>query len=130
MSLHQKIILTSWILLLFALICSSISINFGYLAFAILIIYFLYNWQILKEVNFARPTPVDVISESAMMKLLALIYLAAVITFAFYALFTGIDLGNYIKTPIDVLLLVFFPVIPAIIISQIKVFKKYGVNGN
>jgi len=122
--------LTGWLLLLLALICSAISFNLGFLAFAIFIMFLLYNVKIIKEINFARPTPVDVISESAMMKLLALIYLAAVITFAFYALFTGIDLGNYIKTPIDVLLLVFFPVIPAIIISQIKVFKKYGVNGN
>lgn len=122
--------LTVWLLLLLALTCSAISYNLGFLAFAILIMFLLYNGKIIKEINFARPTPVDVISESVIMKLLALIYLAAVISIAFYALFTGIDLGNYIKTPVDVLLLVFFPVIPAIIISQIKVFKKYGENGN
>ena len=130
MTHNQKIILTGWLLLLLALICSAMSFNLGFLAFAIFIMFLLYNAQIIKEINFARPTPVDVISESVIMKLLALIYLAALITFAFYALFTGIDLGNYIKTPIDVLLLVFFPIIPAIIISQIQVFKKYGENGN
>lgn len=122
--------LTGWLLLFLALICSAVSVNLGLMAFVIFIIFLLYNLRIIKEINFSKPTPIDVISECMIMKIIALIYLATVILFAFYALFTGVDFGDYIKTAIDVLLLVFFPLIPAIIISQIKVFNKYGENGN
>ena len=127
---NQKIMLSGWLLISLALICSVVSVDLGFLGFAVFILFLLYNWQILKEVNFAKPTPLDVISENVIMRFIVLIYLAAVILFAFYALFTGMDLGNFIKTPIDVLFLVFLPIIPAIIISQIKVFKKYGEDSN
>ena len=130
MTRKQITMLVGWLLLMNAVIVASVNEKYGFMAFFLLMVFIVTNLKAVKEINFAKPTPVEVISNSAILKGVAYIYLTVVILSVFYALITGIDLGKYINSTGEVLLLAIFPMIPAIVISQIKVFIEYGKKSN
>jgi len=122
--------LTGWLLLLFAFIASHANEKLGAIAFTVLFVFIIIFLKTLKEINFATPTPVDVLSNSSILTTITFVYLAVVILSVFYALVVGLDLGLYLNTPLKIILLVFLPIIPAIVISQVKVFISYGKDSN
>ena len=129
MNKNQKILITSWILLIGTFVVAGIfqdNMIVSRSAFIPVVIYFLLNFKTMKNIGENAPTVKDVIYNSKILSIFGIIYLVFVICVSFYFLFSGKDLGLYISGFWSLMFVFLCPLIFPLIISQVTLYRLLG----
>jgi len=96
------------------------------LAFLPAVAYFLLNQRAIRALEKVGPTPKQVIEESRYVKLLVVALFAAEIATAYYAVASGERIDDYLYNFGALLLALIGPLLPALIVSQILLYRRLG----
>jgi len=129
MNNNQKILITSWFLLVGTFVVVGIfqdNVIVSRSAFVPIGIYFLLNYRTIKNIGKNAPTVKDVIYNNKLLSAFGIIYLVFVIFVSFYFLFAGKDLGQYISGFWSLMLVFLCPLIIPLILSQVILYRSLG----
>lgn len=94
--------------------------------FVPLVIYLLLNRRPLKHFGKLGPSARETIERSRKLQVWCVVAMAFQIVTAFIFVLGGVDLGIYLPGAVSLFLAIMFPFLPALVISQIKLYRRLG----
>ena len=129
MAPRQKMLLKWWLILLGLLIVVWLfqdNVWIARSAFVPVVIYAIWNADEIRQLQGRRPTPLDIVRNSKPVFFWVMGVLAIEIGTAIFFLVTGRDLGQFIGGFWALLLVFLAPIIPAVYVSQLALFRILG----